>query len=73
MSIVSKMNFVADTAHFLVAYPQGLQVELLASPASGLPSSAAGWNVPGLFKAEQNDIAFTDRLIEAIQRDFKMD
>ena len=72
MNIHSKMNFVADTAHFLVAYPQGQQVELL-SPVAGLPTTGPGWNVPRVFKAEQNDIAFTESLIDDVQRDFNID
>jgi len=66
MSIHSKMNFVADTAHFLVAYPQGLQIFI---PGFG---QGAGWNLPG-YIATQDDISFTDSLLDHIDADYSID
>jgi len=66
MTIHSKMNFVADTAHFLVAYPQGLQIFI---PGFG---QGAGWNLPG-YIATQDDISFTDSLLDHIDADYSID
>lgn len=68
MSVHSKMNFIADTAHFLVAYPQGLVVQDLVSGVSG-----TGWNIPGLYNASHDDVAFTDSLIDHVDVDFRVD
>ncbi|MCK6622737.1 MAG: T9SS type A sorting domain-containing protein [Calditrichaceae bacterium] len=68
MSVHSKMNFIADTAHFLVAYPQGLVVQDLVSGVSG-----TGWNIPGLYNASHDDVAFTDSLIDHVDADFRVE
>lgn len=72
MNSFSKMNPVADTAHFLVAYPRGLQVEDLV-PNLGFPSMGPGWVIPGTWKGDQDDVAFTDSLIDEVQKDFNID
>lgn len=66
MEIHSKMNVIADSAHFLVAYPQGLNV---LAPGFG---TAPGWNAPGL-QAAQDDVDFTDSLLYNIKKDFNVD
>jgi len=64
----SKMNAVADTGHFLIAYPQGLVVkDLEAGPSN------AGWYIPGSTGASHDDVAFTDSLIDHIDADFNID
>lgn len=63
----SQMNAVADTAHFLVAYPQGLLVEIPAGFGIG-----PGWNVPGI-SSPNDDVAFTDNLIDHVAADFAID
>ncbi len=62
----TKMNTVADTAHFFVAYPQGLPTSI---PGFGTKS---GWNVPG-FASNFDDVDFTDSLIQHIRNDFNID
>jgi polyhydroxybutyrate depolymerase len=64
----SAMNEVADKARFLVAYPNGLVVTDLI-----FGGDATGWNVPGGYSAEQDDIAFTSSLIDHVAADFNVD
>ncbi|HDS07390.1 MAG TPA: T9SS type A sorting domain-containing protein [Bacteroides sp.] len=66
MNTYSKMNLIADTAHFLVAYPQGFQILV---PGFG---PGAGWNLPG-YIANQDDISFSDSLLDHIDADFSID
>lgn len=68
MNIHSQMNFVADTAKFLVAYPRG---GLVSFPDFGTNS---GWAVPGSTPiAGQDDVDFTDSLIADINADFAVE
>ncbi len=46
----TNMNVVADTGHFLVAYPQGL---FMSSTVPGLPPRGSGWN-----SSEENDTSY---------------
>jgi len=62
---LSQMNPVAEAEHFLVAYPQGLDVSF---PIATGP----GWAVPG-GTGEQDDVDFTDELIDHIGGDFGVD
>lgn len=64
----TNMNATADTAHFLVAYPQGLIVEDLIFGGSG-----PGWYIPGSYGADHDDVAFTDSLIDHIDADYNID
>jgi len=64
----TRMNTVADTAHFLVVYPQGLPVEDLIF--GGIKQ---GWKVPNDYKAEHDDIVFTDSMINHIAAEFNID
>ena len=64
----TQMNVVADTAHFLIAYPQGL---IVTDRVYG--ESDYGWHIPGRWIADQDDVVFTDSLINHIQNDFKID
>ena len=71
----SQMNLVADTAHFLVAYPVGLPVD--GSDIEGeinpiLPSAGPGWNVYG-FLAEHDDLEFTRQIIQQTDSEFALD
>ena len=63
---LSQMNTVAEAEHFLVAYPQGLDVSVPTLP------TGPGWLVPG-GTAEQDDVAFTEDLIDHIGEDFGVD
>lgn len=63
---VSQMNPVADTAHFLIAYPQGLMVN---NPFLGF--SATGWNADGTL-SNTDDVDFSRKLIEHIQSDYRI-
>lgn len=65
---VSAMNEIADKARFLVAYPNGLVVTDLIFGGDG-----TGWNVPGGYSAEHDDIAFTGNLIDHVDTDFNVD
>lgn len=65
---ISEMNKAADKARFLVAYPNGLVVSDVIFGGDG-----TGWNVPGAYKAEHDDIAFTNRLIDHVDADFRVD
>ncbi|MFN7116079.1 MAG: alpha/beta hydrolase family esterase [Saprospiraceae bacterium] len=65
----TQMNVVADTEHFLLAYPQGT---LMFSTVPGLPAQGLGWNV-GLdtdtamvSPTQVNDVAFIQQLIDSI-------
>jgi polyhydroxybutyrate depolymerase len=60
------MSLVADTAHFLVAYPQGLD-----TPQPMFPGTP-GWNVHGDF-GDWDDIEFSSRLIDHISADYRVD
>lgn len=68
MNIHSKMNAVADTGHFLVAYPQGLGVQHFNAGSFGF-----GWHVLGTSSASHDDVAFTDSLIDHVDADFNID
>ena len=66
---ISQMNAVADTAGYLVAYPQGL---LVANPfADGAVST--GWNVGGGAISENDDIDFSKEVINHIVNDYRVD
>jgi polyhydroxybutyrate depolymerase len=65
---LSQMNAVADTAHFLIAYPQGLQV---FSPV--LNASAPGWNPINGLLSNTDDISFSNQLISEINSMYQVD
>lgn len=58
----SGMNAVADTAHFLIAYPTGI------SNRQGQP----GWNEPKL-SALQDDVQFVSDMIDQISSEYMVD
>lgn len=64
----SKMNAVADTGHFLIAYPEGRIVQDLVFGGAN-----TGWNVLATYNGNQDDVAFTDSLIDHIHADFNVD
>lgn len=64
---ISQMNLVADTANFLIAYPQGL---LVNNPFLGF--SATGWNIDGTL-SDNDDMSFTSQLIDQISAGFAVD
>ncbi len=72
MTWQSQYNYVADTAGFLVVYPQGLLVEGL--PGGPLPPVAPGWNVPdGPLASGTDDVGFLGSLVGEIQNDYAVD
>lgn len=66
MNIHSRMNGVADTVHFMIAYPQGLGVEI-----QGV-GTRPGWSVPGL-TASHDDVTFSEALIDHVNADYAID
>ncbi len=55
------LSLVADTAQFFIVYPQGLVVEDLVFGGSG-----TGWNIPGNYVAEHDDVLFINAIIDDI-------
>jgi len=64
---VGQWETVADTAHFLVAFPQGLSVFDPLDEIDGL-----GWNITGDL-ADHDDVAFASDLISRIQDQYNVD
>jgi len=72
MAWQSQYNYVADTAGFLVVYPQGLLVD--GVPGGPLPPVAPGWNIPdGPLTSGQDDVAFLGSLVDEIKTDYAVD
>lgn len=63
---LSGMNDVADTAHFLVAYPEGT---LAIQPNGRL---APAWN-PGLLPERADDVDFIEHLIDTLDQNWAID
>lgn len=67
----SGMNSIADTANFMVAYPQGLIME---ATIPGFPVSGPGWNInaDSLFVSPGavDDVLFIDSIIKAIRNEY---
>ena len=61
---LSRLNPVADTARFLIVYPNG--VALTANP------NARSWN-PLLMPERQDDVSFLDNLIDTLINEFNVD
>jgi polyhydroxybutyrate depolymerase len=64
----SMMYLVADTAKFLIVYPQGLLVQDLV-----LGGTFTGWYVPGVYLAAHDDILFVDKIIDDLISDSGVD
>jgi len=68
------MNAIADTAHFLIAYPAGELVNL--SEVEGLPEfippQGPGWNLGGDISAN-NDVTFLATMLDTISAEFSVD
>ena len=71
---VSDINAVADTAHFLVAYPQGLYIERTGNDylPNWIPAAGPGWSHPG-FSSKYDDIDFTSSVIDHIAGEYSVD
>jgi len=66
---IAQMDTVADTAHYLIAYPQGLFV---SEPIAG--RLGRGWHYPGnTARSDQDDIDFVDSLVQHVRREFRID
>lgn len=55
------LSLVADTARFYIVHPQGLVVEDLVFGGSG-----TGWNIPGNYVADHDDVLFINAIIDDI-------
>jgi len=72
----SNMNAVADTAHFLVAYPKGTTI---ISTVPNTPPQGLGFNVSGegdssfVSPTNENEVFFIENMIYQISEDFKID
>ncbi len=73
-ALISRMNPVADTAHFLVAYPDGEMVDVTGflDPDIPLPTQGNGWNLGGLF-SDNDDVAFLEQMIDQISLEYSVD
>lgn len=63
---VDRLDLAADTAHFLLAYPEGL---IANDPFDG---PVSGWNYDGNL-SENDDVAFTSQLIDHVISDYSID
>ncbi len=76
MIAATEMNAVADTGHFIVAYPQGLLVHL-GDGFSPLPPDAPGWNAgqgdDPLLISGNDDVGFLDQMINVISQGYNID
>ncbi|MEM6700382.1 MAG: PHB depolymerase family esterase, partial [Bacteroidota bacterium] len=74
--VFSDMNPVADTAHFLIAYPQGTE---FTSSVPGTPERGLGFSIGGpgdtTFSSIFNpdDVDFASKIIDDIANDYKVD
>ena len=74
--VLSDMNPVADTAHFLIAYPNGT---LFKSNVAGTPPEGLGWQAgetisPGFAPENKtvDDVGFINQLIDEIGNNWKI-
>ena len=70
---ITQMNEVAEQEHFLVAYPQGLSVNI---PSAVVPGPGPGWYIPvdGIEREEeQDDLAFVNALIDQLDESYTID
>ncbi len=73
MIALTGMNAVADTGHFLVAYPQGLFVNELVPPVPPFPETGTGWNSGGELVSNNDDVGFLSKMIDKIGLSHKVD
>ena len=71
---ITRMNPVADTAHFLIAYPDGEWVDIsdLQAPDDPLPPENFGWNLGGLL-SDNDDLVFLEQMIGQIKQEYTVD
>ena len=69
----TEMNAVADTGNFMVVYPQGEIVEITTQLPPLFPLSGPGWNVEEILESDNDDLAFFDAMIGAIDAEFGVD
>ena len=71
---IARMNPVADTAHFLIAYPTGQDIDLSAVEGVPpfIPSQGVGWNLGGNL-SEYDDITFLEQMIDEILAEYQVD
>lgn len=70
--LISNFEALADTEHFLLAYPQGLEID---DPSGGilpaLPPRGAGWNLQN--PDGPDDLGFMVALIDSMATEFNID
>ena len=70
--LISNFEALADEEHFLVAYPQGLEID---DPAGGvlplLPPRGNGWNILDAYGPD--DLGFMAALIDSVAVEFNID
>ncbi|MCB9288985.1 MAG: T9SS type A sorting domain-containing protein [Lewinellaceae bacterium] len=68
---ISGMNPVADTAHFLIAYPTGQMIDLsgIQGVPPFIPPQGVGWNLGGNI-TEYDDITFLGQMIDEIVSEY---
>lgn len=69
----TSMNAVADTAHFLVAYPKGLKIDIstVANRYKKLPKRGNGWNIYGALSGN-DDLAFVNGIIDETEATYNV-
>lgn len=67
------MNAVADTAHFLVAYPRGLKIDIstVTNRYKKLPKRGKGWNIYGAL-SDNDDLAFVNNIIDEMEATYNI-
>lgn len=71
--VITDMNAVADTAHFLIAYPKGLKVDIstVANRYKKLPKRGNGWNIYGAL-SDNDDLAFVNGIIDETEATYNV-
>lgn len=72
LMVLSQMNAIADTAQFLVAYPQSLRVPNFGLPLVGNPDTISIWNDGVLPDLGIDDVGFLDKMIDDIALGFSI-
>jgi polyhydroxybutyrate depolymerase len=63
---------IADTAKFLIAFPEGKVVNMnLTGPY--VPPSGLGWNLGGLAYSNNDDVAFAEAMLNEIKSNYQVD
>lgn len=69
-ALLTRMHFLADTAKFIVVYPEGEQIDISDYTDSENPQGR-GWNLGGLF-SENDDVAFLEQMIDQLNSEYRI-